>query len=875
MSIGPAEFQHAASKAAVKAFQNGSSRYLVADETGLGKTIVARSVIEKMAEGKERFIVYYFGSNLMLLEDTIQNKLAKGTGWTCHEEPKKLGMMAGEPIPSGGVHIYGFSANLLGESGSGGDNEEERPSYSALLQKQGAAIEAYIRKNGTLSETEKEVCYKLIVWCRNASTWGFGRTGMPKDPLKDKDISVLRKVLERYTLDTAPPDLIIFDEFHRYDKNLKEFIQYQKGKSGQTKILLLSATPYNYYPATEDQYTSGIAEDDGGDTEPGIKSFETLLSLLDEKLPACCKAFREGKLSSSDFAELLKNTCIYRNERLSDGREKYLTLPTAEDYQTIFAECIREESRLNTQAPPGARYWKLCSGVYSFPVQEYKKKEPHFYEGFQKAEQLFEIDDSWFLFGQDHKLKREGEYWKNLRFACIRHYNADVGRKLLWVPPSMPEYALDGPYAEHFGFTKLMIFSAYRMVPRIVSGAFSAYAADDVTVSAPVTLEDIDKKMNGLWGEELAELASLYTPECPPLLSALEAIRGIREKLKTRNKTASEPELDLTAKYILGSPYMCAVRAFGVSAQDASRISKSFNLYFKKEGVKQAVAFCGISSEESLLDYCVQGGLGAVLKEYRFAGGSLGDLVHALVYGSGIGKEVGKDVPARETPKATECSKVHVYSADCYSAENPFEVSCHYAERFHADYQDIGLAETNKTAAAHFRNCHNAFNSPFWPMILCTTAANQEGYDLDRYCSRIMHYSLPPNTMAFEQRDGRIDRRLSLLARRRMVQLYPEIRSWDVLFEQRKGESGMSPHWTQNGYLDACFANDLTPLKFERIVPYFPMTPEYILYRILMERKNRYRGHFGMPNESDAGIDAEAFEPLKLNDIDTGGQCDA
>ncbi|HCJ40906.1 MAG TPA: hypothetical protein DHV89_04955 [Ruminococcus sp.] len=151
-------------------------------------------------------------------------------------------------------------------------------------------------------------------------------------------------------------------------------------------------------------------------------------------------------------------------------------------------------------------------------------------------------------------------------------------------------------------------------------------------------------------------------------------------------------------------------------------------------------------------------------------------------------------------------------------------------------------------------------------MILCTTSANQEGYDLDRYCHRIMHYSLPPNTMSFEQRDGRIDRRLSLLARRRMVQLYGSKMQWEELFED-SDDCGMSPCWTQKNYFSTCAKSGLTPLRFERIVPYFKMTDEYILYTRLRQYKNHYRSHFGLPTEAVGGTDKDSFKPLKLNKI--------
>ena len=123
--------------------------------------------------------------------------------------------------------------------------------------------------------------------------------------------------------------------------------------------------------------------------------------------------------------------------------------------------------------------------------------------------------------------------------------------------------------------------------------------------------------------------------------------------------------------------------------------------------------------------------------------------------------------------------------------------------------------------------------------------------------------------MAFEQRDGRIDRRLSLLGRRRMVQLGGRDKDWETLFglKEYQGYSGMSPYWTQKDYLKTCHDRGEEPLKLERIVPYFPMTAEYTYYRKLLEQKNKYRSRFGLPNESEAGINKLDKEPLKLNDL--------
>lgn len=55
-----------------------------------------------------------------------------------------------------------------------------------------------------------------------------------------------------------------------------------------------------------------------------------------------------------------------------------------------------------------------------------------------------------------------------------------------------------------------------------------------------------------------------------------------------------------------------------------------------------------------------------------------------------------------------------------------------------------------------------AFNSPFPPFLLATTSIGQEGLDMHRYCRRIVHWNLPHSPQAMEQREGRVDRFLSL-----------------------------------------------------------------------------------------------------------------
>lgn len=50
------------------------------------------------------------------------------------------------------------------------------------------------------------------------------------------------------------------------------------------------------------------------------------------------------------------------------------------------------------------------------------------------------------------------------------------------------------------------------------------------------------------------------------------------------------------------------------------------------------------------------------------------------------------------------------------------------------------------------------FNSPYAPLVLIASSIGQEGIDLQRYCSHVIHYDLEWNPAKLEQREGRVDR---------------------------------------------------------------------------------------------------------------------
>jgi superfamily II DNA/RNA helicase len=50
------------------------------------------------------------------------------------------------------------------------------------------------------------------------------------------------------------------------------------------------------------------------------------------------------------------------------------------------------------------------------------------------------------------------------------------------------------------------------------------------------------------------------------------------------------------------------------------------------------------------------------------------------------------------------------------------------------------------------------FNSPYAPLVLVASSVGQEGVDLQKYCSHVVHYDLEWNPAKLEQREGRVDR---------------------------------------------------------------------------------------------------------------------
>ena len=67
------------------------------------------------------------------------------------------------------------------------------------------------------------------------------------------------------------------------------------------------------------------------------------------------------------------------------------------------------------------------------------------------------------------------------------------GENLLWIPPSLPCYPLAGPFADSLGFSKTLIFSAWLMVPRMLSSLIS-YEVERRTIGNADSIDPQEKE---------------------------------------------------------------------------------------------------------------------------------------------------------------------------------------------------------------------------------------------------------------------------------------------------------------------------------------------------------------------------------------------
>ncbi len=588
-------------------YVKGRSKMLIADEVGLGKTIVAKGIIAKAfgqftpTPNKKVFNVIYICSNQALARQNLKKLNFSGdhlaidysedddrlTGLAYisakEEQQFPFRIKAFTPATSfdDKTHagkadervllyrlLYSYSdfkplSNSLkwilkGNRRIKDENWEARIQYAeeldngkeiAWLKKIRPKVDSEFKKalNKTVSPADLPksfnaagISYPVKYWTllKNLCQLGIRKNNYYHYNFSKELISSLRFLLSRVCIEFLQADIFILDEFQRYKKLINKTGGSEEDDKEEvspaiqlardifsfedSKILMLSATPFK-------PYTNDFDELNG---EVHYNEFITVLQFLmadkaaefwkeyehDRKAlfgflrhPDTLDAQMPGAIGLKNKLETLYRTSIVRTEKLlaSNDRDaliKYVNKPISIQPEDINDFVVLDQITLllnkdhKASLPVPLEYVKSCPFALSF-LDNYQHKE--------KIRNLI-LEDA--VLQQLVKQTKHG--WVNLK--DINDYkplipprakslpNAKLrllldetvhnnGWKYLWIPPSIPYYELDGAFKDSWGYSKTLIFSSWKLVPRMVASLVS-YEAERLSIGNPKSISDREKK---------------------------------------------------------------------------------------------------------------------------------------------------------------------------------------------------------------------------------------------------------------------------------------------------------------------------------------------------------------------------------------------
>ena len=358
--------------------------------------------------------------------------------------------------------------------------------FNALL----AEVEQSRRANGR--PTLRELFDKL------AGGLAWKRT-FPDDlsEARQELIGEVRRIMARVGIAALQPDLVILDEFQRYKDLLRpgfrdftvelaqRLLNHKDPRTGRTtRTLLLSATPYR-------MYTTG----DGVGDSHYEDFFDTCSFLLNDpaRVDRLRDQFRDLRLAltSTESLASAEGICRAIGTELSGVMARTERLAATPDRDGMIHEQdtpvemkpidLRAYYRLGNLAEAvghhePTEYWKSAPYLVNF-MERYKLKDAVVHstsdgrfadgEGIEPGPGLLNWDDI-------VAYKRVDPQNSRLRWLL-----GDLERhrafELLWIPPSMRYYDTGSVYEspEATTFTKRLIFSGWRVVPKVVSSLVS------------------------------------------------------------------------------------------------------------------------------------------------------------------------------------------------------------------------------------------------------------------------------------------------------------------------------------------------------------------------------------------------------------------
>ncbi len=560
------DFQRATVERIDFLFRNGQDRLLVADEVGLGKTMIAKGVIAKFAnqrydEGDDLVKVVYICSNQSIANQNIDELDIFKTGYDNIENTRlsmqHLMIKKTEDDSKGKyVQLIPLTPHTSFNQTSGKGNATERfIMYQVLKQLPLFAdvkddLEKMLCAKATKSWEESKYCKDFIKLVskyenyenRNANDENdiFNQLlandnllieiasylkNSPNDSEDKNYIIKLRELFATISVNMLNPDLVIMDEFQRFqflisDKDSetktlidKFFNPANDDIANKVRILLLSATPYKLY--------STLNEIGDTNNDEPYKEFNQVMKFLynnEEKYNSFCDVWGyyasslknietkgiEDLIGSKAKAELALYGNMSRTERMSvmgsgdyiddHTKDEPLKINQADILAHIDVAKILSNTDIGISFP--IDYIKSCPYALSYMNNyETKQKIRRYFDNNKKAVSLAKSKLLWLDKKNIQKYKEiKGE---NARLERLKDeiFNKQDTSLLLWIPPCKPYYNFGGVFQDKKNYSKILIFSCWEMVPRMI-GSLISYEEERKTIYRLIKGKN-DKKKQG------------------------------------------------------------------------------------------------------------------------------------------------------------------------------------------------------------------------------------------------------------------------------------------------------------------------------------------------------------------------------------------
>lgn len=530
--------------------QATSGRFLVADETGLGKSIIARGVVAATiaelqdAAHVDRIDVVYICSSTDLAKQNLHRLNVTGDPLVSITSRLTLLALDSRRLTSDTtlngkkVNLVSFTPGTSFEMGWQTGSQEERQLLHILLNgmtcsgsetERASALffQGQVRK---LTDFQAGIARMrellgagpdaviLREFAESIEDSGLRRefctardrlnelneVPVEMKPEVKRITSALRGALAKASVESLEPDLVILDEFQRFrhlidpasDNPASELARHLFNYR-HAKVLLLSATPYKPYTTV------------AGDNEDNhYQDFMTTLSFLTaedpssmERIRTAFRSYRQAVVAGAKAAEEateLRNALIpfmSRSERprLEEGRDLVVRrvvsrVPTPDDLRGYAA--LQAFAR-EVDSPVSLDYWKSIPYFASF-MDGYRPGERARLQldgGTATTELRSSIDQLRLI--DAHAIRRyEPVDYGNARLRAFADETIDRDWwKLLWMPPSMPYLAPGGVFAEFAdgSVTKRLIFSAWSSVPTSIASLLSYEAERRMVAESGLT----------------------------------------------------------------------------------------------------------------------------------------------------------------------------------------------------------------------------------------------------------------------------------------------------------------------------------------------------------------------------------------------------